>query len=137
MLFAILLFVKILRAHHLRGDLAEHEVRVAAIGAVGSLARPPLAVPGDAPGAAGTVVQLAADAAANALLKGVRHGRGMIVILDVPVAPVRGFAVEQIKVEASVRSDGYAPDAVRELVLVECVQPQRLRADALLWLNVT
>ena len=117
------LLVKILRAHHLRGDLAEHEVRIAAIGAVGSFSRPPLAVPGDAPGAAGTVVQLAADAAADALLKGVRHGRGMIIILDVPVAPVRGFSVEQIKVEAPVRSDGHAPDAVRELGLSNASSP--------------
>ena len=94
-------FVKVLGAHEFRHNLPENEIRILPAVAIRPLLSLAHAVPGDqlARGI-GAVVCRAAAAALDSPEKGIGAGGGMMPVLNMPVLPVHGSSVEQIKINA-------------------------------------
>lgn len=122
-------FIEIIGIHDLSDHLPQYKVRITPVGAAMQLLLSAVAVPGNQlAGVIDAAVLRSADAAADAPEKGVCTGGRVMPVPNVPVLPVGGLAVDQIKVD-TVRCNRHVPDAVEKFVLVKGVHAEHPCTD--------
>ena len=112
-----------------RWPSAPPKVRITPVGAAMQLLLSVVAVPGNQlAGVIDAAVLRSADVAADAPEKGVCTGGRVMPVPNVPVLPVCGLAVAQIKVD-TVRCNRHVPDPVEKYILIKGFHAKHPCAD--------